>query len=85
MEVEIEQLARKKTKQVAEEVDKDAEEMTEGRFRAAIVEIMARMDIRMRQQSVEANHLAKAAELTNILLQCLAVVISRGFSQGYEG
>ena len=70
VEVEIELLARKKVKKV-EEVDKDMGEMIEGSFRVMIVGIMERMEMRMRQQATEASHLARAVELTNILLQCL--------------
>ena len=48
VEVEIELLARKKTRQAAEEDNEDTEErMTEGRFREALVGIMETMEARM--------------------------------------
>jgi len=66
VEVEIE-LPPKKVKQEKEKIDKDAEEMMEGRFRAVVVGILERMEMRMKQQAVEASQHARVVELTNVL------------------
>ena len=77
VEVQINLLPKKKVKPTEEEVDEDAGEMTEGRFRAMVVGILDRMEMRLRQQAAEAGHHAKAAELTNVLLQCMTAVFGQ--------
>jgi hypothetical protein len=69
VEVEMELPRKKKAKREAEEVDENAGEISEGRFRAVVVGVLERMEMRMRQQVAEASRHARAAELTNVLLQ----------------
>ena len=74
VEVQIELPPKKKVKLMEEEVNKDVGEMTEGRFGATVVRILDRMEMRLRQQAAEVSHHARAAELTNILLQRMATM-----------
>ena len=71
MEVEVELPARKKSKKKAEKGDEAAGEMSEGRFRVVVVEVLEGIEARLRQQAVEVSCQARAAEMMNYLLQRL--------------
>ena len=78
MQVEVELPPRKKRR------EKSKEGMSEGEFWAAAVAVLERIEGQMRQLAAELGRHAKAAELSNVLLQCLVSVRKGGMLVGGE-
>jgi hypothetical protein len=58
--------------------------MSEGEFRAAAVAVLERIEGRLRQLAAESGRHAKAAELSNVLLQRLVSAREGGVAVGGE-